>query len=618
MFYVGFEMKHNYLILCCCLFLIFCSSCKKEEDAFGTLSGKITNDFGNGIDKALITLGTKAVHSNFDGSFSFNNVKVGNYTVSISKTHFLPVIQSVEINKNLETFINVRLKAGEPNLKISDSLFEFSSSGGTQKLDIECNAGWVLEHSKNSWYSCSDSVGTGNGTISIICTSNKTSEPRHDSISISSGTLKRKIKISQASELKVESVTGIIGNIALESIDSVLVCFNKPITVLNIINKNEMYSPEIKFRMLNNKSVEFTYGCAELGMEYPFTLQVKDEKGNKFSMDIIAKFYSHKLEFSGSLMHSVLSPDEKNIWLITQNPNKLFHISADSLKIISTTDLDYPPYSISYNMYNDHLYISSNYPTNTFYDNYIYIHNSINGEPIKSIKVINNNPGNWPATYASQICFASNGYGVVLISDSYGGCIWQIINSTDNDSIYKYPYTLHSFMCDRAYLAYDHNRILLRPLFTGTTIGILDATTLHYSTFKPAPITDLVFLAPSKIKDEVFFGHIYDQCIMSLDNQSCSQISYLDCRFDGSADFAYCDGQLLYYCDEFYLRLLDYTNATTLMSCDNIYNLRNFNVTMDGSSAYANTYTKLLKFNTSMFFRNTNKIGVKKQSFFKK
>jgi len=620
MFFILFEMKHKYLILSCFLFFIICSGCKKDEGATGTLSGMITNEFGNGIDKATITLGTKTMHSNFDGSFSFSNVTVGKYTINISKTHFLPVIQTVEIKKNQEATLNVSLKAGEPVIKISDSIFEFSSLGGTQKLVIECNAGWVLENSKTSWYNCTDSVGSGNGTISINCSLNKTSESRQDSISISTGTLKRKIIIRQASKLIIESVTGIIGNLVLETSDSILVCFNKAVTVVNIINKYEMCYPDIKFRMLNNnKAVEFTYGCAKIGMEYPLTIKIIDEKGNAISMDIVAKFYDYKLEFPGSLTRSVLSPDEKSIWLITMHPNKLFHISADSLKIISTTDLDYPPWNIAYNMYNNLLYISSYDPAQYYYDDHIYVHNTT-GEFVKSIKLKNDFPGNAPAIYSSHLCFASNGYGVILVGNAHGGYLSKIINSAENDSIYMYPQTLNYIVSDNAYLAYDNNRILLKPPFPYRTIGILDATTHQFSTFDTDLITGLLLLAPSKIKDEVYFANIYDQCIMSLDDHSSSKISYLDCRFNGSADFAYRDGEekLVFYCDDNYLRLLDYTNAATLMKSDNIYNLRNFNVTKDGSTAYAYTWSRLLKFNTSMFFRNTNKLGVKNHSEFTK
>jgi hypothetical protein len=301
------------------------------------------------------------------------------------------------------------------------------------------------------------------------------------------------------------------------------------------------------------------------------------------------------------------------------HPNKLFHISADSLKIISTTDLDYPPWNIAYNMYNNLLYISSYDPAEYYYDDHIYVHNTT-GEFVKSIKLKNEFPGNAPAIYSSHLCFASNGYGVILVGNAHGGYLSKIINSAENDSIYMYPQTINYFESDNAYLAYDHNRILLKPPFSNSPIRILDATTHQISTFDTDLITGILFLAPSKINDEVYFGHIYEQCIMSLDDHSSSKISYLDCRFNGSADFAYRDGEekLVFYCDDNYLRLLDYTNAATLMKSDNIYNLRNFNVTKDGSAAYAYTWSRLLKFNTSMFFRNTNKLGGKNHSEFTK
>ncbi|NVO19776.1 MAG: carboxypeptidase regulatory-like domain-containing protein [Bacteroidetes bacterium] len=615
-------MKRIYLVFSCILLLSILYHCKKDTTPLppGSLKGKITNENGHGIERATVQIGDASLLTNDDGTFTFSKVNPGEYIANVSKSNYLPTIQKVQVRSNEVSTLNLTLKSGDPLLGVSANDFDFSALGESLVLSIVSNSDWMIEHCRSSWYYCTDSVGSGNATFSVICSKNESRVSRKDSIIIRSGSLSRKIIIRQYSGLVIESITGIIGNGELDMKDSVLVRFNKAITLVSINNNDNICQPDINYSLQNfGKALEFTYGCARLGMQYPLTLKLKDEKGLEFSMDIVANFYDHKLDFPGSLSNSILSPDEKSIWLVTRNPNKLFHISADSLEIISSTDLPYPPNMITYNSYNNLLYISSSDPSNYYYDNHLYVHSTLNGELIKSIKIKDNPPDVVISNCPYSLCFASNGLGVLILTSKYAGHDWCMINSALEDSIYYHPHHASGDDYGQVYLAYDHNRILMQQQYASRIIGILDATTQAYTTFEPFTSTSLIFLAPSKVNADVFFGQIYDQCIMGLDDQSHSRVSYLDCRFEGSADFAYRIGheKHVFYCDEDFLQLLDYDNATTLMWCDNVYNIRDFRVTVDGKSAYGYTWTSLFKFNTDTFYRNAILSGGKGHNFHK-
>jgi hypothetical protein len=117
-----------------------------------------------------------------------------------------------------------------------------------------------------------------------------------------------------------------------------------------------------------------------------------------------------------------------------------------------------------------------------------------------------------------------------------------------------------------------------------------------------------VFITPNRINSRVYFGQLYDQFIMDLDG-NMSQISYIDNRDNGNADFCYLQGKddIIYFIDDYFLQVLDYGNSVTLMSCDIACEMRSLTVTLDGKNAYAYSGrypgSSVFKFNTDDFWK---------------
>ena len=102
------------------VFILFLSAIGYSQNT-STISGQLIDaEFNNEpLAFASVTIkGTvKETTSNIDGSFSFDNLKPGNYTLVYSFVGYETKEEIVEVNKDNEIVVNVLMTAQTPTLK---------------------------------------------------------------------------------------------------------------------------------------------------------------------------------------------------------------------------------------------------------------------------------------------------------------------------------------------------------------------------------------------------------------------------------------------------------------------------------------------------------------------
>ena len=610
----------TFLLLFTFALLLSTISCNKatyEPLQTGTLSGTIRNEFNQPISGALITVGSLKTRSGDTGAYTISGIIAVNCSVVVSKDHYVTALQEVNVSGNATTVLDFWLKKGESSLQVSDSVIRLPYDKGSIDFKVISNTAWLVKN-EGVWFNCSLNSGSGNATIRVTWQANTGLEARVDSLKIISGSIVKNIILRQSSHTCIVSVTGLIGNDGLEIADSVLVMFNNPIKIKSLRSTWENCNTDIHFQMVDSKKgVKFNYSCAKLGGKYPFTVSVKDEDSLEFTQSFEAAFYESAVEFKGEITHYEITADQKHCWVTTRNPNKLYCFDAQNLTIQYEYNLPFRPYLFTINPYNHHLYISSCEGVDYYYDNRLYVYSQANGEMVKTIITEPGVPfigGDTP--YSMR--FLANGLGLLILS-TQGSYIWRFINSAEGDSVYL-PSVIPDARFVDVQVNHDLTKLLIMQPYGESVISLLDGATKQFSTFRPVTITPGVIIVASKKNDKVFFGQIYDQCITDLGDNSVSKISYLDNRFDPSADFSNREGEdlRLYYCNDYYLRFMDYSNSTTLMWCDALYHLRDFTTSIDGQSAFAFTTYKLYCFNTDSFHRHINHLKKTNADFMKK
>ena len=115
-------IKFAALFFACCMFF----GCKpEEEEKFGTVYGTVT-DFttGDPISAANVKLrpsGETTLTGN-DGTFEFNDIEAGNYSLSLSKAQYVDLDDDyiIELKAGKQVKRDVQLRKRVASLKITD------------------------------------------------------------------------------------------------------------------------------------------------------------------------------------------------------------------------------------------------------------------------------------------------------------------------------------------------------------------------------------------------------------------------------------------------------------------------------------------------------------------
>ncbi|MFD0752228.1 carboxypeptidase regulatory-like domain-containing protein [Mucilaginibacter calamicampi] len=579
--------------------------CKKEQSApvaqkTGNLTGVITNSYGQPIEGAQVSLDSYSTVSTYNGSYSFNDKPVKKYSLTVSKSSYLTKIESIDIVENKTIEKKIVLEAGEPYLNISETTFKANPNGSGFYVQVLSNVDWMVQIG-SKWISSEKTVGKGNERITISYATNDNSSNRTDTVYFISGNIKKSLVISQSVLLKLSSFEGIIGNGEMNILDSVHLSFNKPISTITIQSNFGLCVTDIKYTLANsNEDVYFSYGCAKLGDSFPFTITATDAEGGRLVSNVNVPFYKFKRTITGFITDYILVNQEKEMIIAAYNPSKLIRYSIEKDSVLQTYDLSnaISPVKLSYNPYDGKVYIMGSDPSIDHRDitvnrSDIYTLNLTSGQVVKALTINPsvNDSQSLPYNIPYGIGFTRSGHGVLLIHSKYSsGITWRLIDCTNNYAVSEYPYPISDAeYLDGVYMNFDQTKLIFTQTYTGScNYGIFDGGTQKMSIIRPSSVTRSVFITPSRKDDKIYFGQLYDQFIMDPKG-NMSQISYIDNRVNASADFSYRAGEnnFIYFCEENYLKILDYSRSKTIMWCDMTYGAKKFTSTVNGKLAIA-------------------------------
>lgn len=427
---------------------------------------------------------------------------------------------------------------------------------------------------------------------------------------------------STLAPLQLTGYEGLLGNLDTGVPDSVYLHFNSPIQSITIKSNYGNCLSAISYKYTNNNySVKFSYGCGSLGGNYPFTITATDQNGISFSKDINVSFYKSRLNVPGFISDYLLINNEKEVLIATFSPDKLIRYSIEKDSVLQTYDLStyMSPIKMSYSPYDSKVYFMGTSPGATYRYSYmtlpdIYTLNLQTGQIIKAITIQPDPNEIYPVNIPFNIAFTKNGHGELLLRSNVSSALrWRLIDATQNNLISTPAAAVgDGNYYDNLQLNYDQTKIISTQTYVGSCdYGVFDGNTQQLTGLIPGSVTRSVFITPNRKNGTIYFGQLYDQFIMDLQG-NMSQVSGIDNRSNGSADFSYRpnEANVIYFCDDSYLQVLNYSNSTTIMNTGVVPGLRKFTSTVDGKSAIAyqlsniDVSSTLFIFDTNGFYRN--------------
>lgn len=573
------------------LLMIIANSCEEasedvNEIKYGFLEGTVFDERNMALSDASVEISpTTSTITNNAGQYSFNKLRVGEYSMKVSKDHYITQIQEFQIIENEITTQDFILKAGTSYFDISDSLFSVSASSNVVRVEISSNGVWKIENSA-SWVGCSQISGEGNAVISITCTKNIENQDRMSTIRFVSGDIAKTVMINQSSPIILLDYQGFIGNEELNIMDSIFLQFNKPIKVSKITASYSNCISDIDVHQVDSgKSVMFSYSCAKLGLSFPFSVSVSDDYGNTLNESITVNFFKSKLDFEGVSFDFLLINEDKEVLIATNEPDRIVRYSIALDSIIQIYDLEgyIAPRKLSYNYFNDKVYMMGSDLDfwGTFLIDLPEIYTldleSSQIEKIIAFKATENDHPEYPVIYPYDIEFTKSGLGMVLMmANGSSSNTFMLIDSSKDDSIYNYPYPHLITNYDNftsIHPNFDHSKILILPDNGSVDYGVFKEEDQSISILRPSPNISgqSNFLVPNRVKDVVYIGQLYEQYIMDFfGNVTHSHVSLEDTRGDSSADFSYRSGEsnVIYYVNRGSFQIIDYGSTANLLKCD--------------------------------------------------
>jgi len=499
-------------------------------------------------------------------------------------------------------------------ITLTDSVINIGAPAGHFAISINSNTNWSVKGIA-PWLLANKLTGTGNDSLKFTYTNYTDAKGRSDTIQIESTSIVKRLIISQSIPLSISNYRGILGNDGAKIVDSVCLRFNKPVVSVTIKSNNQFCLCDINSTNTDNGyGVRFSYACAALGGSYPFTITAKDAQGNSLTQDIMVNFYKSGLVIPGYITDYVTVNNETEAIIASYNPARITRYSLTQQKILQTFDLSgqIAPTQISFNPYNGKVYIVGTDPATVQPNAYpslpdIYALDLGSGKVTKEL-TIQTDPAATIQAVPFKLGFTKSGLGIVLLTSMEP----RLIDCTNGYKITVYPAYATGYYFDNVQANYDQTKLIMTQTYVGSIdYGIFDGTTNTISMFlSRQQSTRSVFITPNKQNGQIYFGQLYDQFIEDLQG-NISTISSLDNRSNGTADFSYHKNEknIIYFCDDNYMQMLDYNNSTTLMYCELINGIRKFNSTTDGNltTAYkinSNVSSTFYIFDVNAFYRH--------------
>jgi hypothetical protein len=594
-------LKHILEQLTCAAILIvasaFVTSCKEDEpEVRGTVVVMVNDEFGVPLEGVLCTVtgtGEYSSTSGSNGQATIENVLAGNYQIILSKNNYLPATKEIRISRE-PAYLELALSSGQAFLQIKDSVFNVRAGGAALTVAVESNATWAVS-SNVSWLTLSEKTGSGRGDIGISCVNSTEDAVRTGIITITCGTIRKKIRVNQDMPLKLLTVRTVLGNAETGVKDSIIVAFNKPVTLTSITPNNYLCLGEIKSKTYG-RNVGFTYGCASMGASFAFSTTVKDGP-DTYTFPFQVNFYNKKITVPGFVTNYIITDDNTTLWALLRFPNRLLKIALPDFTIQKQYDLNFQASSIRWNSYKNTLNIfgsgwcyTSDIVDGDCDQNYLMYIDPENFEIMRSeIPLISgyDSESNHPPVFPRALALFHDGTGLVQLVDEYQYNRWRYFNSGNPDETYistMHTSASYDIRFQEMHTNYDKTKIYLMHPWGSTRIDVYEHGSPTFKTYTSPLNGRSNILISHKKANRVYHAQLYEQFVSDMDGY-VSKISYLDTRaFYGGMDFSYKTGETetIYYLADGFFQVLDYQTAFTSFSTDALSNLSSIQSTTDG------------------------------------
>jgi hypothetical protein len=170
-------MNYKKLLIVYVLMIAIFSCAKQDVEMFGDIHGVITNSTsGEPLRNVNVTLlpGGKSTVTGSDGSFEYQKLTPGQYTVQVQSEGYMSNSKTVTVEPDRIVRCDVSITLNTGSLYVSVSSLEFGSSGGSRSFVITNNGSGSLNWQIS--YQCAwiTSLSSSSGQISAGRTSTVT------------------------------------------------------------------------------------------------------------------------------------------------------------------------------------------------------------------------------------------------------------------------------------------------------------------------------------------------------------------------------------------------------------------------------------------------------------
>ena len=218
------KIVHNSMVLASLFILVACSESESDGPMANKDFIKVEGKVDIGADETSKTLVVEAnCHWDLTLENAWEGLNVtpkegeGNEKMSSPTTVTIQTPRNLTTEDRIATIliksrggvskrIDLKQLAGNKTLVLSDNSHLFESTGGKWSFTISSNTSWTITGSATG-FSYDKNSGTGNATIEVIAEENKSEDDRKLVLTISAGSEKRDVTITQKGKVVVFEVT---------------------------------------------------------------------------------------------------------------------------------------------------------------------------------------------------------------------------------------------------------------------------------------------------------------------------------------------------------------------------------------------------------------------------
>lgn len=604
-----------FIVLSCITFIGV--RCKKESSPVsakpkpGMVKGKVTNEYGQLLNGAIVTIqGTGLNSSRFvaDGQYVFDTLQPASYTFTVQKDGYIETSATVALVQADTITKDFVLKAGTAYFRlVSDTLINAKPFSSSFTIKVESNVSWEISN-VNSWVTPVKLNANGNDSVKVNVAASPEDSTRTHTLIVKAGSIEKRIVIKQIPDVKLLQVVALPGNDVKGIRDSISLLFNQPVTIFSNFPGYTFCQSDIRYSYQGNR-VTFSYACAAVGGEYPFSISTRNAVGDQYAFTFAAKFYEKALKFTGTIKSYLVDDADNSYWVLTDHPNALYKIDMSSLEILHKYDLPYEPVTFTISPYNQKIYIAYARLAK------LYVMNK-SGATEQIIDIVHDKTRteyeyDGPRIYPIRLAFTKTGKGMIWLSSNhiYGFSGFWFIDAGDNHRIWYQSLQGEAYNYQAVQTNFDHSKLVLTPANEDPAIGIFDPAQMRFINYKPGKVSRGFFNTPSRANGDIYSGQRSNQLIVNPETgfESLEMFKYLPYG-SGSVDFSYQPGkeQVVYFSSENKVGIMDYKEGKSSVIYDANYSLPNVTAVLNGkyllmSGHDGNYNAKLVQISTAWF-----------------